>query len=93
MFPGFFCAPKRYSVAIKNVYDLIDWQKINTFDLYDNFKSIDVLIGERDYVLCRRSMLASANSSSNVKITETQGTNHFIALDNPRAILEAIDLA
>ncbi|OUS26088.1 hypothetical protein A9Q99_19110 [Gammaproteobacteria bacterium 45_16_T64] len=89
---GLFCAPKNYQIALKNIHNIIEWQGRNQKDLYENFEEISVVVGERDHVLSRRAMIASANMSSRVNVVETKGTNHFISLEKPNYILDAAGL-
>jgi hypothetical protein len=60
------------------------------YDVYENYPSLTLLIGERDDSLDRPSMLASAEQgkmrNSGLSIIKTIGTNHFISLEQPNTI-------
>ena len=81
---GLFYAPKTYQTIIDNVADLEQWMATADKGLFDNINHGVILIGQKDTVLDRASMLASARSAGDkFRIIETQGTTHFITQDAP----------
>ncbi len=84
--------PKQYATALTNIRNLNAWHNTATYELYDNFKAITVVIGEKDAILSRHAMLASAKTNPRTIIIETQGTNHFISAVKPEIILEAVGI-
>lgn len=78
--------PKQYATAEINSANIIEWQAQAGFESYDHFKRVTLYVGERDSVLCRTAMLASAAQSSAVTVVETAGTDHFISLESPDII-------
>lgn len=78
--------PRQLSTAIVNVKDIIDWQKHNSTELYANYGACTMYVGEVDGVLSRRAMLASGRQCPRLEIVETQGTDHFISLEQPQLI-------
>jgi hypothetical protein len=90
---GSFCFnPKHYRTIIESIQDISAWHKISTYELYQNFKSITVVVGERDGVLSRRAMMKSAAQAERVNVIQTTGTNHFVSLERPSIMLEILDL-
>ena len=59
-------------------------------DLYDNFETLSIIIGARDSILDRKSMIARAEQNDNNKVVKTTKTNHFISLEHPDSILKAV---
>jgi pimeloyl-ACP methyl ester carboxylesterase len=74
-----------YSTCVVNVRSIRRWQLGQPLDLYKNFSSILVVVGERDDVLDNRTMLASAEQGQKlnpgVDILRTNNTNHFVSLE------------
>ena len=87
-----FKLPKHGSTAIKNMVNIREWQLNTDYDVYDHFTEIRVVIAERDSVLNRSAMLRSASKGEKVKIIHTEGTNHFISVEQPDTILKASGL-
>lgn len=89
-----FCNTKDYATAIANVVDISEWQRTQPHELYDNYRSITVLVGERDDVLSTKTMTASATEgrarNPGVRIVQTTQTNHFITLERPELVYEAL---
>ena len=85
-----FSVSRSYATCVKNVQSIVAWQHTTGFDVYNNFPTLTVVIGERDSSLDRRSMLASAEQGQKrnpgLSIHETTGTNHFISLERPDII-------
>jgi pimeloyl-ACP methyl ester carboxylesterase len=85
-----FCTARNYSACVSNVKSIYAWQRNMDYDVYENYPSLTLLIGERDDSLDRSSMLASAEKglaiNSGLTIIKTTGTNHFISLEQPEAI-------
>ena len=84
---SFSASARNYSTCVVNVRDIVDWQRNNDIDLYNNYPRIAVVIGARDDVLDRATMLASAEAGAalneGVSIVHTEDTNHFITLEQP----------
>lgn len=89
-----FCNTKDYATAITNVVDISEWQRTQSHDVYENYHSITILIGERDDVLSTRTMTASATEgqtrNAGVRIVQTKKTNHFISLERPELVHDAL---
>jgi hypothetical protein len=89
-----FTTPRNYAVCVTNFRSIVRWQRETGFDAYENFATINVIIGARDSVLSRQSMLASANAgqalNGGVSIIQTSNTNHFISLEKPQDILRLL---
>lgn len=85
-----FSVSRSYATCVANVKSIVNWQRAKGFELYRNFPSLTVVIGERDSSLDKRSMLASAkqgqNLNSGLSILRTEDTNHFISLEQPEII-------
>lgn len=84
--------PKHYSTALTNIEDILTWQEQRDHELFHNYAHVVVLIGEKDHVLDKESMLASAQRASkghpDMQIIQTQQTNHFISLERPTWLQE-----
>lgn len=89
-----FTTPRNYAVCVTNFRSIVRWQRETGFDAYENFATINVIIGARDSILNRQSMLASANAgqalNGGVSIIQTRNTNHFISLEKPQDILRLL---
>ncbi|MBV1869946.1 MAG: alpha/beta hydrolase [Gammaproteobacteria bacterium] len=84
---GMFYNPKNYKTIIDNVQFLSEWMDGNDFSIYKNVHKGTILIGEKDTVLDRRSMLASAlKGGDNIRVVETKNTSHFVSLDTPEVV-------
>ncbi|MBV1873719.1 MAG: alpha/beta hydrolase [Gammaproteobacteria bacterium] len=84
---GLFYAPKTYQTIIDNVTDLERWMFTADYSLFENINNGVILIGQKDTVLDRASMLESAGyAGDKFRIIETQGTTHFITQDVPEYI-------
>ena len=85
-----FSVSRSYATCVANVKSIVNWQRAAGFELYRNFPSLIVVVGARDSSLNKRSMLASAkqgqNLNSGLSILQTEGTNHFISLEQPDTI-------
>jgi pimeloyl-ACP methyl ester carboxylesterase len=88
IFADFCFNPKHYRTIIDSIQDISAWHRISTYELYQNFKSITVVVGERDGVLSRRAMMKSAAQAERVEVIQTTGTNHFVSLERPSLMLE-----
>lgn len=89
MFSSLPFVPRQFATAVINMRDIQRWQARNDFTLYENFRSVTMYVGERDGVLSRNAMLHSARQSQQVRVIETEGTNHFITLERPELIRSA----
>jgi len=78
--------PKQYATAVVNSADIIDWQARTGYQSYEHFERVTLYVGQRDSVLCRTAMLASAAQSAAVTVVQTSGTDHFISLESPALI-------
>ncbi len=89
-----FCNAKSHATCVENMRNIAEWQEKHRYDLYENYHEITVLIGERDDVLSRKAMTASAKEGAKrnprVRVVETTETNHYISLETPNAIYEAL---
>jgi len=86
--------PRDYATCVVNVSDIGQWQRQQPYALYQNFEQITVLVGERDDVLSTRTMTASAEHGAKLNqglaIVQTTGTNHFISLEKPGVVQQAL---
>lgn len=78
--------PRQYATAELNSADIIDWQARTGYQSYEHFKRVTLFVGQRDSVLCREAMVASAARAPAVNVVETRGTDHFISLESPADI-------
>ena len=78
--------PRQFSTAVINIRDIERWQTRNDVGLYKNYRTTTMLIGERDGILSRNSMLKSAQESTCVDVVETRGTDHFISVERPELV-------
>lgn len=78
--------PRQYATAEINSANIIDWQAHSSYQSYEHFARVTLYVGQRDGVLCRAAMLASAAQSTAVNVVETSGTDHFISLESPDTI-------
>ena len=82
-----YSVARRYSTCVINAQSIVSWQGATGFDLYKHYSSLTVVIGARDSVLDRRSMLASAQQgqaqNTGLSILKTENTNHFVSLEQP----------
>ena len=78
--------PRQYATAVINSANIIDWQARAGFESYQHFARVTLYVGQRDSVLCRTAMLASAAQSAAVTVIPASGTDHFISLEDPSAI-------
>ncbi len=82
-----YFTPIRYATAVTNSVSIRDWQRDHEPGLFSGYERIDVVVGERDNVLDKRSMIASAEAgreqNSGVAILHTTQTNHFVTLEQP----------
>ena len=84
---GLFHTPKNYKTIIDNVRLLEQWMDGNDYSIYKYVNKGMILIGEKDTVLDRKSMLESAQKSGdNIDVFETKNTSHFVSLDAPHLI-------
>ena len=84
---GLFHNPKNYQTIIDNIHFLEEWMENNDYSIYKHVKNGTILIGEKDTVLDRKSMLESAlKSGDNICVIETKNTSHFVSLDAPQLI-------
>jgi pimeloyl-ACP methyl ester carboxylesterase len=85
-----FSVSRSYATCVANVQSIVSWQRANGYELYRNFSSLIVVIGARDSSLCKHTMLASAKQGQTLNrglsILQTEGTNHFISLEQPDTI-------
>lgn len=75
--------PKQYATVVSQVADIIQWQLKSDVSYYEHFAAVCLITGERDQVLWRKAMLASARQSAKVQVIETQDTDHFPSLEKP----------
>lgn len=89
-----FSTPKKYKTFVTNAKNLGQWQQSTSFDVYENFKKITALIGQRDDVLNCKTMIASVKEgvkrADNMEMVQTKNTNHFITVEEPGYIYEAL---
>lgn len=78
--------PRQYATAEINSRNIIAWQASATYQYYEHYRRTTLFVGQRDGVLCREAMLASAAHSQAVTVVETSGTDHFISLESPDTI-------
>jgi len=85
-----FSVSRSYDTCIKNVQSIVSWQRKTGFEVYENFSSLTVVMGEGDTTLDGTSMLISAEQgqarNSGLSIIKTKDTNHFISLEQPQTI-------
>lgn len=85
-----FSVARNYATCVANVRSIVRWQRQMPFSTYKNFRSLTVVIGERDDSLDKKSMEASAmygeRLNPGLKIVRTANTNHFISLEQPDSI-------
>ena len=87
LLPGLFYNPKNYRTILDNIHSLERWMNENSLSIYKNVKSGVILISEKDTILDRASMLVSAQQAGGkISVIETQGTSHFLSLDDPCAV-------
>ncbi|MCG8314799.1 MAG: alpha/beta hydrolase [Pseudomonadales bacterium] len=86
-----FGNPKQYHITLTNVKSIDDWFKSNDAATYDYCDDVAVLVPERDIVLDRKAMLASAESSQHVKVIHVPRADHFISLERPDFVLDYIE--
>ena len=84
LLPGLFYNPKNYRTILDNVHSMERWMNENNSSIYAHVNSGLFLIPEKDTILDRKSMLASAKQAgSQLSVVETKGTSHFVSLDDP----------
>lgn len=84
---GLFYNPKTYQTILDNIHDLEQWMQKTDYSIYQFVTRGIILIGEKDTVLDRASMLLSARQAGNqFKVIETRNTSHFISLDDPDSV-------
>ncbi len=85
-----FSVSRSYATCVTNVKSIVAWQRNTQFDVYNNYNSLTVILGERDTTLDVDSMETSAlqgqQCNSGLQILRTAGTNHFISLEQPEII-------
>lgn len=85
-----FSNTRSYDTCVINVQSIVSWQRTMGFDVYDNFSSLNIVIGARDTTLDGPSMLASAEQgqarNNGLTVIRTKDTNHFISLEQPETI-------
>lgn len=74
--------PRQYATAEINSANIIEWQASASYACYEHSRRVTLYVGQRDSILCREAMLASASRSSAVTVIETSGTDHFISLES-----------
>ena len=89
-----FSTPKKYTTFVTNLKNISQWQQSTSYDVYGNFKKVTALVGQRDDVLDCKTMIASVKEgvkiSDNMDLVQTQNTNHFIAVEEPNYIYDAL---
>jgi pimeloyl-ACP methyl ester carboxylesterase len=81
---GMSACAKSADVLQRNIENMLEWPLKNKMNILDNAKSGYILVGARDAVLSRRSMLKSANKHrGTLNIIHTEQSSHFISLDIP----------
>lgn len=78
--------PKQYATVVLQVADIMEWQLKSDVSYYEHFAAVCLITGERDQVLWRKAMLASARQSAKVQVIETHGTDHFPSLEKPEVV-------
>lgn len=78
--------PKQYATVVLQVADIIQWQLKSDASYYEHFAAVCLIAGERDQVLWRKAMLASARQSVKAQVIETRGTDHFPSLEKPEQV-------
>ncbi|MFT6285527.1 MAG: pimeloyl-ACP methyl ester carboxylesterase [Alcanivorax sp.] len=90
LYKAMFWTLKSYQTCVTSAYSIGQWPRQHAASLYQNYASIVVLVGERDDVLDKTSMLESAEQgkrlNSGVRIVQTQNTNHMISLEQPETV-------
>ncbi|ARU54332.1 hypothetical protein OLMES_0226 [Oleiphilus messinensis] len=85
--------PKHYRTALLNMKNIREWQRRSGYSVYDHYKEIRIVMPEKDSILCRHAMNASATQRGHVKIIETRGTDHFISVEQPETMKKALGLS
>lgn len=89
LLPGLLHNPKSFTTVLENAHNMNEWWDHAEHSLYDNVAKGTILIGAEDKVLDRNSMIASAEAShKNINVVLTEGTTHFISLEEPQYVLE-----
>ncbi len=90
LYMAMFWTLKNYRTCVASAYSIWHWQQLHNADLFQNYRSVVVLQGERDDVLDNQSMAASAERgrrlNPGVRIVKTQNTNHMISLEHPELV-------
>lgn len=89
-----FTVARNYSTCVTNVQSIVRWQKTMQHDLYNNYRKITAVIGERDDVLDNPTMIASAEAGAalnpGMTVLRTTDTNHFPSLEQPHYLRELV---
>jgi pimeloyl-ACP methyl ester carboxylesterase len=89
-----FSTPQKYTTFVTNVKNIGQWQQSTSFEVYQNFKKVTALIGQRDDVLDCKTMIESVKEgvrrSNNMEWIQTKNTNHFITVEEPNYIFDAL---
>ena len=81
---GLLHNPKCYTTILENADNMQAWWDTTDISIYDNIKRGTILIGAEDKVLDRKSMINSAEAShSGIDVVLTEGTTHFVSLEQP----------
>ncbi len=84
---GLYFSPKTFDIVLKNLKSMQDWIETRDASLFGNIPQGTILIGARDLVLDRAAMLRIAKTApSGWQAIETQGTSHFVSLDQPSVV-------
>jgi pimeloyl-ACP methyl ester carboxylesterase len=85
-----FSVSRSYATCVTNVKSIVAWQRRTGFDVYRYFDSLTVVLAEWDSSLDKASMHISAlqgeKQNRGLSILMTEGTNHFISLEQPETI-------
>lgn len=77
-----FYATRDHMTIVRNIENLFDWMARTDTTAYHNVPQGTFLIPGMDRILDRKSMLASARMSTNMRIIETRAPSHFVTLDS-----------
>ena len=81
---GLLHNPKSYTSILENADNMEAWWETTNISIYDNVAKGTILIGAKDMVLDRKSMIASAQAShSKIDMVLTEGSTHFVSLEQP----------
>lgn len=91
---GLLHTPKCYTTILENADNMQAWWDTTDISIYDNVKKGTILIGSEDRILDRKSMINSAEAShKGIDVVLTEGTTHFVSLEQPHYARELVQKA